>query len=148
VIRARLILAVAGATLAAFALLQLVPYGRAHRNPPVVRNVVWDSPQTEDLARRACFDCHSNETRWPWYAAVAPVSWRIQTHVDRGRSKLNFSRMDLPQEEAGESAETVRTGSMPPADYVFMHPRARLTRRERQALIEGLVATLGEGEGH
>jgi len=125
-------------------LIQWVPYGRAHRNPPVVRGVSWDSPGTEALARRACYDCHSHETRWPWYSTVAPLSWRIQTHVDQGRAKLNFSRADRSQEEAGEAAETVRRGTMPPQDYVFMHPQARLGLRERQALIEGLVATFGD----
>lgn len=135
---------IAGGALVAIVLIQLVPYGRAHHNPPQVGGVGWVSPATETLARRACYDCHSHETRWPWYASVAPLSWRIQTHVDRGRSKLNFSRMDLAQERARESARTVRDGTMPPSDYVFMHPRARLTLRERQALIEGLVATFGD----
>ena len=137
---------IAAGALAVFLLIQLVPYGRTHRNPPVVQDVAWNSPGTEALARRACYDCHSHETRWPWYSAVAPLSWRIQTHVEQGREKLNFSRADRPQEEAHESAETVRRGTMPPQDYVFMHPQARLSLRERQALIEGLVATFGDRE--
>ena len=140
-------LAIAGAAIAAVALIQLVPYGRTHTNPPVTGAPAWDSPRTEELARRACFDCHSNETQWPWWSRVAPVSWRIQTHVLQGRRKLNFSEADRPQEEAGEAAETVKKGAMPPADYAFIHPGARLDALERQELIRGLAATFGEGEG-
>ena len=50
---------------AMFAVMQLVPYGRAHTNPPVIAEPAWDSPRTRELAARACFDCHSNETKWP-----------------------------------------------------------------------------------
>ena len=130
--------------LVAVLLLQLIPYGRRHLNPPRGRGVTWDSPATEALARRACFDCHSHETRWPWYASIAPLSWRIQTHVEGGRKALNFSRAEVPQERAAASAGTVRRGTMPPPDYVFMHPAARLTAREREALIAGLAATFGD----
>jgi hypothetical protein len=57
---------------ALFALIQVVPYGRSHTNPPVQSEPKWDSPQTRALAVRACYDCHSNETTWPWYTNVAP----------------------------------------------------------------------------
>ena len=70
---------------------QLIPYGRNHRNPPIVAEPTWNSPSTRALAERACFDCHSNETRWPWYSHVAPTSWLVQNHVDEGREVLNFS---------------------------------------------------------
>ena len=68
---------------------QLVPYGRDHDNPPVVAEPAWGSPATRELARRACFDCHSNETQWPWYSNIAPLSWLIQRDVDEGRDELN-----------------------------------------------------------
>src|SRR4051812_44101919 len=71
--------------------MQLVPYGHTHSNPPVLQEPSWDSPHSRELAVRACFDCHSNETRWPWYANVAPFSWTMQRDVDAGRSTLNFS---------------------------------------------------------
>jgi hypothetical protein len=57
-----------------FVAIQLVPYGRDHTNPPVTAEPRWDSPQTRTLAVSACFDCHSNETAWPWYTNVAPFS--------------------------------------------------------------------------
>ena len=69
--------------------IQLIPYGRAHANPPVLAEPAWDSPATRDLAVRACFDCHSNETVWPWYSNIAPVSWLVQRDVDGGRNKAN-----------------------------------------------------------
>jgi mono/diheme cytochrome c family protein len=126
--------------------IQLVPYGRDHTNPPVRQEPAWDSPRTRELAQRACFDCHSNETTWPAYASVAPFSWIVQDHVDEGRALLNFSEFDRPQEEAEEAAEVVAEGEMPLWDYALMHPSAKLTDAETQDLIAGLRATLG-GEG-
>ncbi len=137
----------AGITLAGlFAFIQLVPYGRSHANPPVTGTPAWDSPRTEELARRACYDCHSNDTKWPWYSTIAPLSWRIQKHVEEGRGKFNISAMDRPQEEAGEAAETVEKGEMPPFDYLLAHPEARLSAAEKQDLIRGLTATFGSEE--
>lgn len=128
-------------------LIQLVPYGRDHDNPAAVAEPSWDSSQTRELTVRACFDCHSNETVWPWYSYIAPVSWLVQRDVDEGREELNFSEWNRPQEEAEESAETVREGSMPPRTYLLTHPEARLTDTELAALADGLAATLGEDAG-
>jgi len=125
------------------ALIQLVPYGRDHSNPPVSAEPAWDSPATRELAKRACFDCHSNETAWPWYSHVAPVSWLVQRDVDEGRSKLNFSEWNRPQDEADEAAEQVREGEMPMWIYLPTHPDARLSDADKQALIQGLEATFG-----
>ena len=125
--------------------IQLVPYGRDHENPAVAAEPAWDSPATRDLARRACFDCHSNETRWPWYAQVAPASWLVQYDVDAGRAHMNLSEWNRPQEEAGEAAETVREGEMPPRIYGLLHPSARLSQTERQLLADGLARSLGGG---
>src|SRR5581483_2821093 len=86
----------AGAAL--FLLAQAVPYDRSHTNPPVTAEPRWDSPQTRELAARACFDCHSNLTTWPWYSNVAPISWLVQRDVDGGRSALNFSEWNKPQD--------------------------------------------------
>jgi hypothetical protein len=135
------------AGLGLFAVLQFVPYGRDHTNPAVVREPAWDRPATRALAVRACFDCHSNETRWPWYSHVAPVSWPMQRDVDVGRRAVNFSEWDRPYEEAGESAETVLEGEMPPAMYLWLHPSAQLSTEEKPALVNGLTATLGSRTG-
>src|SRR5580700_9893839 len=118
-------------------LIQLVPFGRQHANPAVTQEPAWDSPQTRDLARRACFDCHSNETVWPWYSNVAPVSWLNQRDVNGGRNHLNFTEWDHVQKHAKDVAEQVKEGGMPPWFYLPMHPAARLTAAEKQALIDG-----------
>jgi len=134
------------AALLLFASIQLVPYGRDHTNPPDGMVVTFDSPRTQELAERACYDCHSNHTRWPWYASVAPMSWRIQTHVHEGRAKLNFTAFDPGSHETAEAVEeageTVTKGEMPPADYRLAHREARLTPAEKQALATGLDRTL------
>jgi hypothetical protein len=128
--------------LVGFGLIQLVPYGRDHTNPPVVQEPNWDSPQTRELAVRACFDCHSNETTWPWYSSIAPVSWLVQRDVDEGRRHLNFTDWGRRSVDGGEMAEVVSEGEMPPWFYLPLHPRARLSDAEKQALIQGL-GTLG-----
>ncbi|HVS10446.1 MAG TPA: heme-binding domain-containing protein [Planctomycetota bacterium] len=131
------------APVAALALLQLVPFGRDHTNPPVVREPEWDSPRTRELVRRACYDCHSNESRWPWYAHVAPASWLVQHDVEEAREHLNFSEWHLPQRHQFEAVEMVEEGEMPLWYYALMHPSARLDEAETKALIDGFKATLG-----
>jgi len=126
-----------------FALLQLVPYGRHHSNPPVVQEPAWDQASTRELARRACFDCHSNETEWPWYSHVAPFSWVVQHNVDTARTVLNFSDWTQTYELAAQAPANVLVREMPPRSYRMMHPRAQLTDREKRELARGLQATLG-----
>ena len=125
-----------------FVLAQAIPYGRGHSNPPVTKEPAWDSPQTRALAQQACFDCHSNLTTWPWYSNVAPVSWLTQRDVDSGRSTLNFSEWDKPQDvSAGDIAEAVN-GGMPPWFYTLLHPKAGLSKAEKAQLVAGLQKTL------
>jgi cytochrome c551/c552 len=124
-------------------LAQIIPYGRSHTNPPVVSEPTWDNPQTRALAQRACFDCHSNETVWPWYTNVAPVSWLIQHDVDEGRQRLNFSEWGNANPRAlNELGEVIQRGSMPPAQYTIIHTNAVLSDAEKQQLITGLQASL------
>jgi len=122
-------------------LIQFIPYGHDHTNPPVAAEPNWDSPQTRDLAVRACYDCHSNQTTWPWYSNIAPISWLIQHDVVEGRSKLNFTDWNAAQPAADNAAEKVQRGEMPQSYYVMLHPSAKLTAAEKQALIQGLQAT-------
>ena len=125
-------------------LAQVLPYGRNHTNPPVIAEPKWDSPQTRDLAVRACFDCHSNQTEWPWYSNVAPLSWLIQHDVEEGRSKLNFSEWNRPQRETREAGREVQRGQMPQWYYVLIHPSAGLSLAKKQTLVNGLNASLGQ----
>src|SRR5437773_3370033 len=123
--------------------IQLVPYGRDHTPPPSGRRVVWDSARTEELARRACFDCHSNETRWPWYASIAPISWRIQTDVNLARARLDFTAFDSASakaaEAAAEAAETVPSRDRPLQDYDLMHDDARRIDAAKRGPAAGLA---------
>src|ERR1700745_1859161 len=137
--------------LAVGGLIQLVPFGRQHTNPPVIQEPAWDSPQTRDLVKRACFDCHSNQTVWPWYSNVAPVSWLVQRDVNGGRRHLYFipgghpprdapalpRPRDHPQRHATHVAAEVKQGDMPPWFYLPMHSAAKLTAPEKDALIDG-----------
>ncbi len=128
----------------AFIVIQAVPYGRDHGDPPNVSEPNWDSPGTRALAKRACFDCHSNDTVWPWYASVAPVSWLVYHDVEEGRSKLNFSdwrggRRD--GEKPSEIRKEIDEGDMPPIEFRLLHPEARLTGAEKLQLIDGMMAT-------
>ena len=126
-----------------FGLVQLVPYGRDHTNPPVTQEVRWDSRRTRDLAVGACYDCHSNLTEWPWYSNVAPVSWLTQSDADEGRGILNFTEWNRPQDaEPDEIAEVVREGEMPPWQYKPLHPAGRLSSSEQEDLARGLERTL------
>lgn len=130
-----------------FVLIQLLPVGAPRTNPPLVAEPPWDSPRTRELFERACADCHSNRTRWPWYAHVAPVSWLVAHDVAEGREHLNVSEWHREQEDAAEAAEEVRAGRMPYRGYALTHSEARLGPEEKRALIAGLAATFGdEGE--
>jgi mono/diheme cytochrome c family protein len=128
--------------LLALALIQLVPYGRNHINPPISGEPAWDAPETRALARTACFDCHSNQTEWPVYSNIAPASWLVQHDVDEGRAALNFSEWQRRQEEAREAPEKVREGEMPPAAYTLVHAHARLSAADRDRLAQGLARTV------
>ncbi len=126
----------------AIAVMQLVPYGRTHANPAIIQEPPWDSPRTRELAVRACFNCHSNETRWPWYANVAPLSWVVEFDVNVARSVVNFSEWNRPYDLAPSSGLAVKTGNMPTLKYRMAHPEANLTPQEAADLARGLDAML------
>ena len=134
---------------ALFIFIQFIPYGKAHTNPDPGQEPKWDSPQTRVLAQRACFDCHSSETTWPWYSNVAPISWLIQHDVDEGRQVMNFSDWAttsasgrIRNRGSNEVTDVILRNSMPPFYFVFMHPSADLTTVEKDLLIQGLNKTL------
>ena len=135
------ILMVFGVLVALALLIQLVPYGRNHTNPPVVAEPNWDSVETKALYDRACADCHSNDTNWPWYSNIAPISWLVQRDVDEGREHLNTSEWGMRRVETHEIGEVILEGEMPPGVFLITHPEARLTKAEKQALSQGLLAS-------
>lgn len=135
-------------TVVVFGLIQLVPYGRDHSNPPVTGEPRWADDRTRELMVDACYACHSNEVEYPGYASVAPLSWAIQRHVDEGRAKVNYSEFTSDPGDADETLEVVEEGEMPPASYTRFgrHPEANLSDQELRALIDGLRATPGLAE--
>lgn len=141
----RLLTVIFAATLGTMVVIQAIPYGRSHSNPPITGEPQWATPRTRELMVRACFGCHSNEVEYPSYASVAPISWVVASHVSEGRGKVNYSEFDSRQRGADKTVEVVKEGSMPPASYTRFgrHPEANLTNAELQELLAGLRATPG-----
>ena len=116
--------------------IQIIRPAAVGHNPPVVREPLWRDPEARALAVRACFDCHSNETAWPWYTKVAPFSWLVARDVGEGRAALNFSEWGRAQGEGTEEiAEVILEGEMPPAIYLLLHPSAALNAAEVDLLV-------------
>jgi hypothetical protein len=133
-----------GIIIAVIIIVQLIPSGR----PEVIENNASDlvlnhhiPDSVTQVLRNACYDCHSNETKYPWYAYVAPVSWLVSRDTRMGREHLNFSdwekysKMDKAK-QLSEIAEEVEDGTMPMPIYVLMHPEAKLTKAQREMLME------------
>ena len=145
---ARLLLVFFAAAIGTLIVIQAIPYGKNHTNPPINGEPAWSSPRTRELMVRACFGCHSNEVEYPSYASVAPISWVVQSHIDEGRSKVNYQEWNSGQ-RADDTIEVIQNGSMPPGFYTTFgrHPEAKLTKAEVAELIAGLQATPGFNEG-
>jgi len=117
--------------------IQLVPVDR--ENPPVEAEIT--APEdVRAVLQRACYDCHSNESVWPWYGYIAPVSWLVEYDIEEAREHMNFSTWNRYDAEdqidmVEEIWEEVEEGEMPPFFYTPLHPKARLTPREH-ALIQ------------
>lgn len=118
--------------------IQFVPYGRDHTNPPVVQAAPWPDERAAEVFAQSCAACHSNDTHWPWYSHVAPMSWLVYRDVVEGRDEMNVSRWDDDAGEADDAVEAIQDGSMPPLTYVFAHPSARLTDEEARVLADAL----------
>ena len=130
-------LRVASGALAA-ALVGMQAFRTDRTNPPVERDVAAPAG-VEALLRRACYNCHSHETVWPWYSHVAPVSWLVAHDVSEGRRELNFSTWTAypaakKVRKLRKSAEEVTKRKMPPWYYALVHPEARLADAEREML--------------
>ncbi len=128
-----------------FLVIQLVPYGHDHSNPPATRTLAYDTPRTEQLAADSCGACHSNGTDWPIESNVAPFSWLIQHDVEDGRAILNFDEWDrLDQAGPDEIAEAVTGGEMPPLQYKVLHPSSKLSDTEKAELADGLTRSIAQ----
>jgi hypothetical protein len=128
---------------AALLLIQLIPAGRT--NPPVTpsRSLAAHMavpPEVQSILKRACYDCHSSETVWPWYSHVAPVSWYVVHDVNVGRSHVNFQDWEAQEnpkeglEHLGLTCKLMQEGKMPPADYLLMHKNASVSAADTNAV--------------
>jgi hypothetical protein len=122
--------------IAVFLLMQLVPYGWKHENPPEISSVTFPSAEAATLFKSACADCHSNRSNWPVWSFVAPFSWLVRKDVDEGREAWNVSDWDRAERDADEAVEVIDEGEMPPSSYVWLHPNAKLSDKEKQVLID------------
>ncbi len=118
--------------------MQLIPLDRSN---PSDRGEAAAPPEVTTILRRACYDCHSNETRWPWYAQLAPISFLLWHDVKDGRKEVNFSTWDRydarrKERKLKEIVKEVKDGDMPPWYYVPLHPNAKLSNADRDAIIK------------
>jgi Haem-binding domain len=123
---------------ALFLAIQVVPVERS--NPPVEEEVPAP-PEVLAVLKRSCYDCHSNETRWPWYSHVAPASWLVANDVHHARKHLNFTAWNRysdkkRRKKLHEAWEQVEEGEMPLWFYLPLHPGARLSDADRRILHE------------
>jgi cytochrome c551/c552 len=119
-------------------------------NPPVDPSASFEAVAKPPRAvaaviGRACWDCHSNQTAWPWYSRIAPFSWLVASDVTKGRAKLNFSQWNIYSPETarlklGKMCEEVKKGEMPPWYYLPMHPDTKVTPAEVSAICSAAVA--------
>ena len=118
--------------------IQFIPVDRS--NPPV-EGEIMESTELKTVLKKSCYDCHSNETVWPWYSYVAPVSWLVADDVHEGRRHLNFSNWQNIEVRKVSKAkqeiwEMVSEGEMPLSKYVLLHPEAKLSEKDKQIIKE------------
>jgi hypothetical protein len=140
------------AIVAAGTIAVVAQFFRPSRDNPPIRGDLTAPTQIQVTLRRACYDCHSSETKWPWYSAIAPIGWLVSAHVRDARNHLNFSEWDDYLSDPGTAAEKLKAIAqivgkqrMPPWYYQISHPQSRLSASERDQLIawarsEGRVA--------
>ncbi|HOJ02425.1 MAG TPA: heme-binding domain-containing protein [Bacteroidota bacterium] len=124
--------------LVVFALMQTVQPERTNPDDGIAMKA---PAEVQAVLKRACYDCHSNDTRWPWYSYVAPVSWFLSKHVVEGREHLNFSRWEAMDDRtrmhaASEIIEVLQSGEMPLSSYLLLHGEAELSTQDKQLLTE------------
>ena len=127
-----------------FIVMQLVPVDRTNKPVDKKQNFVdvLQSPkQVQEILKNACYDCHSNEVKYPKYAYVAPISWSIKHHINEGRERVNFSEWTSYNAEQKDHIlddviESVQSKEMPLKGYIPMHPEANLTDAQRKIFTD------------
>jgi hypothetical protein len=130
--------------LAALVIIQFFRPGRNQSAGPFPNDVTTQFPlasETKSVLEVACYDCHSNNTRYPWYTNVQPVGWWLQNHVNEGKSELNFSEFATyaPKKQHHkfeEIKEAVTEGWMPLDSYKWIHKDAVLTKEQSAAIAK------------
>ena len=125
-----------------------MPYGWWHENPPVIQDAPWPDEESQPhRPRRPATSCHSNETDWPLYTYVAPMSWLVRRDVEDGRDELNFSDWSRDADEADDAVEVIASGAMPPGRYTLIHRDAELSADEQETLVRALLAMSDDDDG-
>ena len=137
--------------LAVFAVAQLIQPDRSVPTPVPVNDMLTMTQAPQDirtLVEGACYDCHSDKSNYPWYAYITPANFWLQSHINEGREKMNFTRWNDPasREEAYECGEVLKEGEMPPSNYAFIHGHAKLTDEQRARLVDWFDATMPKEE--
>jgi hypothetical protein len=128
--------------IAVFVLIQFVPYGRDHTAKAATNPFKWSSPTAESVAKKSCYDCHSNETKWWWAVKIAPFSWLAQHDIDGAQEVFNFSEWDGSLTTAG--LQRAINDNMPPLQFTLLHPNAKLSDAEKQTLVRGFQTSLAD----
>ena len=129
-----------------FALIQLkyIDKSPIKINPESDFLILENAPkEVTELLKTSCYDCHSNQTHYPWYSKIAPVSWWLKGHIDHGREKLNFSEWDSYTPDQGDtlkvkSADMIEKKWMPILTYKIIHKDSRLNEAQREVLVDWL----------
>ena len=124
---------VLGIIILVFVVFQFIPYGKDKTNPKTDKTLEIKAPKkVMKLLKRSCYDCHSNQTKWPWWSYVAPASWSISDDVIGGRKALNFSIWNSysPKKQEKLKKEIYRTvaGPMPLPQYTWLHKGTKLSK--------------------
>ncbi len=141
-------------TIVVLAAIQLIPVDRT--NKPIDKklnfvDVMHTPTNIQTLLKNACYDCHSNETVYPDYAYIAPLSWAVKDHVNEGREHLNFSEwasfnQDLKKNMLENTVADIQQNRMPIAGYMVYHPTSRLSEADKKILADYFDAILKSGK--
>lgn len=142
----RLLITISAGLLIIFALVQTFPVWQLDptldpRNPPAQYEVRWESAEAQQIMHSVCYTCHSNETEYPVYMRIAPLSWVAAQHVNQGRARLNFSEQPLDSINPNVMIAMIQADVMPPPAYRLTHPEANLTPAQKALLIDSIAMT-------
>ena len=136
--------------LVAFIVIQFFRPEKNIQAAPSAHDLITYLPVPDDVQQilvNACYDCHSNNTRYPWYAHVQPVGWWLADHIDEGKYELNYSEfaaysLRKQYHKLEETIDVVKSGEMPLDDYTFLHSEARLSQQQKEALVNWAAAMM------